>query len=1209
MSRTKKNVIFLVVALAVFAALLCFGMASFASETPTASIKYHNLSYKSNVSIKYAVEVTGLPVGTGVADVIGIKVRKGDTDYEAEYEGQTIIEGKEYSVFGFSELSAAEMTVDVYATPYVKISGTEIITGKTHKNSVLDYSYKVLGKIEGGTSVSDSVKKLVRCMLEYGSAVQDYCETNTDRLADADYYQIKSINGTLTDGFGNGLYQAGESISLTAASKAGYAFSHWEKDGVSVGTEPTLSVTIGEENETYTAVFEVITSIEYELNGGVLPEGDWSNYLYGSAFTLPTPTKDNCSFLGWFTSSAFEEGTKISAIPAGSVGGYTLYAKWKSNRTEYNITYSLDGGTNPSGEWSKYYADEAFTLPVPKKDRYTFLGWYDNASFNGDSITVLPLGSSGNRTFYAKWIDIETQLEEQRAQIESNPFGTITTNLYAIADKNWGTPSATPKDEHPRLLITNDNLPLVKTMLNERNTTNTIFKNYVNRTLENDGMLADKSNNFDGYPLDIIQAKALAYLIYEDEYYGYQAILYMKNFLLSLNIVSQSDQFRQYGQVMFTAALVYDWCYDLLTEQDKNQLIAGVEYRICRMENSSGLAMEVGFPPSRLDSVSEHGSEHQILRDYLSFAVAIYDELPSWWNYIGGRVYNDHAVVRNYLYQSGVLQQGTGYFNTRHGADLAADWILTVATGSSPFDECMHSVTRNMLGYEVAAYKLLRDGDTTGSNYHYDMSATNKTHGYNSNHVASVYIAAYLYEDSGLLAQANFILGDRYFGSNGSSVQSDPADLSPALFVALRGLSNTTPAEDRHEGMPLIQYNGHTMGQYIIRNRWSDEGDAAIVLMRIKQLNTGCHEHEDSGTFEIYYKGMLSSGGGVYASYYASGKEHTEHFYNKTISKNGLIVYNPSIWDYNSTTETVKWYTGGQTTQITPKNFNELMLPKHIKAAVTGRQHAYIGGDETKPLYAYIAGDITKAYNQNTVNYVGRRMLTVYTGNADFPMAFFVYDDVESDDASYEKRFLFQITSPDAPTINRTNMTITTEHERGRLVLTSLSDNVAFRECGGRVYDSEGNYDPVNSRNYLINGVQCYSSTANKLDDGHWGRVEIYSTANAQRVEFMNVLYVTDKGQTKAAPAITKISGSGVTGGIFGDVAAVFATSRTRANTSLTFTVSGSGNVNYYVSGVAAGDWSITVGGVSYGTATATEEGGLLSFTAPAGDVVITPVN
>ena len=104
----------------------------------------------------------------------------------------------------------------------------------------------------------------------------------------------------------------------------------------------------------------------------------------------------------------------------------------------------------------------------------------------------------------------------------------------------------------------------------------------------------------------------------------------------------------------------------------------------------------------------------------------------------------------------------------------------------------------------------------------------------------------------------------------------------------------------------------------------------------------------------------------------------------------------------------------------------------------------------------------------------------------------------------------------------------------------------------------------------------------------------------------MNVLYVTDKGQTKSAPAITRITGTGALGGVFGDVAAIFATSRDRATGSLSATVSGSGTIKYYVSGVAAGEWMISVNGVSYGTASATEEGGLLTFTAPAGALTLT---
>ena len=66
-------------------------------------------------------------------------------------------------------------------------------------------------------------------------------------------------------------------------------------------------------------------------------------------------------------------------------------------------------------------------------------------------------------------------------------------------------------------------------------------------------------------------------------------------------------------------------------------------------------------------------------------------------------------------------------------------------------------------------------------------------------------------------------------------------------------------------------------------------------------------------------------------------------------------------------------------------------------------------------------------------------------------------------------------------------------------------------------------------------------------------------------------------------------------------------TSRERVNSEVAFKVDSTGEMKYYVSGVAAGVWNISVNGKSCGTATATEEGGLLVFTAPAGTVNISP--
>ena len=127
----RKRIFGAIVIAVLLATVISLGVASIASEEPTAEIRYHTLSYKSNVSIKYAVEATGLSEDAVIEDVVGVTVTKNGVNYEADYEGQTLIGNKEYSVFGFSGLSASEMTVDVYATPYVKALEMDFIRRAT----------------------------------------------------------------------------------------------------------------------------------------------------------------------------------------------------------------------------------------------------------------------------------------------------------------------------------------------------------------------------------------------------------------------------------------------------------------------------------------------------------------------------------------------------------------------------------------------------------------------------------------------------------------------------------------------------------------------------------------------------------------------------------------------------------------------------------------------------------------------------------------------------------------------------------------------------------------------------------------------------------------------------------------------------------------------------------------------------------------------
>ena len=809
----------------------------------------------------------------------------------------------------------------------------------------------------------------------------------------------------------------------------------------------------------------------------------------------------------------------------------------------------------------------------------------------------------------AKLAELLPKSEALRNEIKSKKagydFGTATTKIgtpdssWTASDSYWKEQNPKITTSHPRVMITKETIPNVKKMLeNTSDPTVQRFYQLLDTVHAKNGQLpaATKDcggrtglHNYDKELLELIQIKALAYVVGGHELYGYQAIHYMKQYLRTLDIqYITSNMEREYGNVMFTGALVYDWCYDLLTTEDKNQLMAGIENKTasgtCGYPSYTSVThyqwkMSIGFPPTKIGAVSGHASERQILRDYLSVAVAFYGDNNSWWNYIGPLVYSEYAKVRANYFRSGLSQQGTGvYVSGRHISDMYSAWILMTSTGSHPFTG-IDTTIRNFLGYEIAPGKLFSDGDGTGSIQS------------NTEFKALSYMSAYMFSDRTLLAQAKDMTPTKAFGA-------DTVELTSALYLAVCGMSDIEPAENKYEGMPLIQYNGSPVGQYVTHEAFGVT-DSATVLMRIKERSTANHEHADAGTFMIYYKGMLTADGGVYKGY---GSDHTRYYHQATVSHNGLLIYNPNMPE--ATTDKAKeWYSGGQLWPAEATTYKEWQGTTYLTGNVISRGHGYLDSANTKPLYAYIDGNITSADHADTVDFVGRRMLTVYTQDEDVPMVFFVYDTITADSATYKKTFLLHICSPDAPTINSSKKTVITENGDGRLVLTCLTDGVTITGVGGT------------NKNYMTNGKQ--NTVA--YETGVWGRVEISPSAEAKSDKFLNAIYVTDKGNTTyyETKPITNVSTNSlstgdVEGGVFNkSIAAVFVKRNLISKSSflskdVSFTTTGNSSMSYYVDGLETGDWQITVGSNVIGTATASN--GLLTFTAPAGKVTLTKI-
>lgn len=822
-------------------------------------------------------------------------------------------------------------------------------------------------------------------------------------------------------------------------------------------------------------------------------------------------------------------------------------------------------------------AMEKFTESYVKDSKLVFPGdlfavyEYTRAEEEADELAELQRIEEEKKAERAKKAE---EYKKLCATFTNSEFGSITETL---GDTYQAPPFSPTKGEHPRLLINSELLEELRLVIETEECSRAKSEFFALANTESDGKLPPATvhstgrigdHNYDNKLLGVIQAKALAYLLTGEEYYGYSAILAMKNFILTLDIKwIHSDQCREFGYVMYMAALVYDWCYPLLTASDKHQLIAGIENYICRgtTENTvdstyGGIKMEVGFPPSKDHAVTGHGTEMQILRDYLSFAVAIFDEYPDWWEYIGGRYYEEFVPVRNAFYVGGAYPQGTAiYAPWRHMGDLWAAWIVTAFGAPSPYEGNVSAVVRYLFAHETYDNAFFNTGD--GKQTKIPTTA-----------VYCALISSALYNDSALRAWA------KHLGSGFSSFSYGVASITPSEMLILSAFGTKT-AEDRYDGFDTVYSNPYPWGQTIVRQSYNS-AEAAVVFMKIGERSTGNHDHQASGSFQIYYKGLLTSDGGVYSDY---GSDHHYYYHQATISHNSLLVYNPALAKTNG-----GWYSGGQKRQPQALTLDQWESGTFETGRVIGSASGYAKDGKT-PTFAYLAGDITKAYDSVTVDYVGRRMLTVYTGAEKIPMMMVVYDGIISDDASFKKTFLLQ--APTEPTVS-SDGTVTVINGDGKQVLVPVIGADDVTAVGGE------------DKQYYVNDKQCLPTKA--VENAEWGRVEI-SHSGTKQSEFLNLIYVSDKDETATVTPISIQTEGDLSGLCAADVCAVFVKDSERTKESFSFRSFGEGKMRYYISGVYEGEWLVTVNGSQPFKVTADAEGGLLSFEGEAGDITVTP--
>lgn len=203
---------------------------------------------------------------------------------------------------------------------------------------------------------------------------------------------------------------ANTSVTFNAiAANTGYTWKGWYSNNTGTGNALSTNLAYTRSITANTTIFAVYTAntytVKFDANGGTGTMSN-QNFTYGTAqnLTANTFTRTGYTFAGWATSAngnkVYNDKQSVSNLSTSNGATVTLYAKWTP--VNYTITYKTNGGNSIA---NKTYTIETatFDLPTPTKTGYTFAGWYDNAELTGNKVTQITKGSTGDKTFYAKW--------------------------------------------------------------------------------------------------------------------------------------------------------------------------------------------------------------------------------------------------------------------------------------------------------------------------------------------------------------------------------------------------------------------------------------------------------------------------------------------------------------------------------------------------------------------------------------------------------------------------------------------------------------------------------------------------------------------------------------------------------------------------------------------------------------------------------------
>lgn len=739
-----------------------------------------------------------------------------------------------------------------------------------------------------------------------------------------------------------------------------------------------------------------------------------------------------------------------------------------------------------------------------------------------------------------------------------------------------------PPKEHPRVFVRAEEIPALKTKMQHpagKKILKKLKKASVPRTAEEEAAAKDRGFRYYAQMRGVtsqVQLQALEYLVNGDKAQARQAITSMLDTLKRTSFGTKNDLSRASGCMLMVGGMIYDWCYDQFTSQEREAYVN----EFIRIAHT----MECHYPPKRTEPIAGHSSEWMILRDMLSCGIAIYDEYPDMYNHVIKMLFEDYIPVRNFTYRGMNYHQGSGYVTVRFLNDLNSLWILDKMGAGAVYDPAQQYVLYDFIYRRRPDGQVLPAGDVNPAPRKRPQS----------------------YSMPAMLASSYY--HDPYLAYE---YERRPSTEAHMLMLELLwrdfDLKGKTP-----DDLPLTRFSPTPFGWMIARTGWGK--NSVVAEMKINEHFYGNHQHMDGGSFQIYYKGPLAIDSGSYQG--SSGgynSPHNKNYFKRTIAHNSLLIYDPSekfaCWNYGGAGKTeFAANDGGQRMPgdrwDTCRSFKDLLSESYTvgKTLASG-----FGPDAHAPEYSYLKGDITKAYTSK-VEDVRRSFVFLNMepkGNADknseeevtdVPAALIVYDHIVSSDPSFRKYWL--IHSIEEPETGVQELTIrrTKDGDTGKLHCNVLLPEADVTKVGG-----PGKEFWVFGENYP-NAATTRPDPCNER--GAW-RVEVTPKKESKEDCFLNVMQVMDNS-VKPLP-VQRIDAEKVVGAAIDDRMVFFSRDSRQLTGTFTFEIpkTSGKKVKVLLTDLAEGKWTVSKGKKTITSAKVNDQSGTLYFEAAPGKYVV----